>query len=277
MARHNKKRNVGLIYEQLIMRMSRALVENENQKIETIKEIIAKRFAKDTHLYKEFRLFNALIRSANMSDSLATRILNKARKAAQNHDALQLDKEKSVLIKDINYHINEADFYNQRVPDYVNYATIQTLLNEWRSDVADIKRLMVHEKKIHEWLQRSDDPTSLIEHKAENVNNLTMAVMERKFERKYGDILSSRQKMLMQAYLMENVEKLSHELKRIESDISRVLRKYKKDGSNKVLLEKTEKIQARVEHISLAPTDEGVVRGMVLCQLLNELSGEINE
>ena len=277
MARHNKKRNVGLIYEQLIMRMSRALVENEDKKIEVIKEIITKRFAKNTQLYKEFRLFNALIRTAGVSESLATRILGEAQKAAQDHDPATLDREKSVLIKDINYHIKESNFYAQRVDDYTNYATIQTLLNAWRSNSTDIKQMTTHEKKIHEWLCRPDNVTNLVDHKAAGVNDLSVKIMERRFMKKYGDVLTSRQKVLMQAYLVENTPKLVDELKRAEIDLSRAMRKYKKVGKNKILLEKTEKVQEHIGNISLQPTSEGVAQGMVLCQLLNELSGEINE
>ena len=277
MARHNKKRNVGLIYEQLVMRMSRAVVENDPETLKTIQEIIGRRFKKGTYLYKEFRLFNALIRTSGVSESLAIRILSEAQKAASDHNGDLLDREKSALIKDINYTLNEASFYNQRVSDYVNYATIQTLLNNWRTKSPDIKQMALHESKIHSWLQRDEVESTVASEKAPAVNDLTMSVMEKKFEKKYGDVFSSRQKLLIQTYIAENTSQLQAELQKIESDISRTLRKYKKVGSNKILLEKTEKVKTQIDAISLAPTQTGVAQGMVLCQLLNELNGEINE
>jgi len=276
MARHNKKRNVGLIYEQLIMSMSRALINNENEKINIAKKIIEKRFAKNTELYKEFRLFNALIRTAGASESLATRILAEAQKAALDHDPEKLNKEKSVLIKEINYNLNKSDFYDQKVSDYIHYATIQTLLNNWRSGSPDIKQMAVHEIKIHEWLCRPEETITLTDQRANGINDLTVTVMERKFAKKYGDVLSGRQKMLMQLYLTESLDKLADELASIGLDARRAMRKYKKVGHNKILLEKTNKVQNHINDVSLAPTDEGVVQGMVLCQLLNELNGEIN-
>jgi len=257
--------------------MSRALVENDKKNVGVIKAIITKHFTKNAQLYKEFRLFNALIRTSGVSDSLAARILGETQKAAQNHDDERLDKEKSALIKDINYTLNESDFYAQRVPDYVNYATIQSLLNGWRSSLPDIKKMAAHEKKIHEWLQRPSDECILENHQVPKINDLTVTVMQNKFMKKYNNSLTERQKVIMHAYLMENSEKLTTELEKIERDISRVLRKYKKVGRNDILLEKTQRIQAHVKEIALEPNHEGTVRGMVLCQLLREIKGEINE
>ena len=276
MARHNKKRNVGLIYEQLIMRMSRALVENDTNRVKTVKGIITKHFAKNTELYKEFRLFNALIRTAGVSESLATRILGETQKAAKNHNPRALDNEKSALIKDINYSLNESNFYDQRVGDYTNYATIQTLLNGWRSELSDIRTMVSHEKKIHEWLQRSDIEQIFEDHKSPNINDLTVGIMGEKFLKKYNNALNPRQKKLLDTYLSENFEKLSVELNGVEKDLVRTLDKYKKVGKNNILLEKTEKIQSHIERLNLKPTQQGAIRGMVLCQLLHELNGEIN-
>ena len=277
MARHNKKRNVGLIYEQLIMRMSRALVENDTKRIKTIKKIITEHFAKNTELYKEFRLFNALIRTSGVSESLATRILGETQKAAKNHNEKALDSEKSSLIRDINYKLNESNFYDQRVPDYTNYATIQTLLNGWRNEQHDIKTMISHEKKIHEWLQRNEAEPVFEEQKSPKINDFTVAIMQEKFLKKYNGSLDQRQKNLLETYLAENFEKLGSELESVEKDLARALRKYRKVGSNRILLEKTEKIQSHIETLKLQPNQQGAIKGMVLCQLLNELNGEIND
>jgi hypothetical protein len=276
-ARHNKKRNVGLIYEQLVMRMSKAVVENDSKIVKTVQEIIQRRFRKDSYLYKEFRLFNAMIRTSSVSDSLATRILSEAQKAAADHNGPLLDREKSELIKDINYNLNESDFYDQRVSDYTNYATIQTLLNSWRSSSPNIKQMIIHESKIHSWLQRDEVKIDIVNEAAPGINDLTVAVMEKKFEKKYGDVFSSRQKLLVQAYISENAASLTNQLQKIEADLSRALHKYKKVGSNKILLEKTEKVKSRIDSVSLTSTPTGVAHGMVLCQLLNELNGESHE
>ena len=44
---HNKKRNVGIIYEQLVFRLSKALVENDKKTFEDTKTLIKRYFKKN--------------------------------------------------------------------------------------------------------------------------------------------------------------------------------------------------------------------------------------
>ena len=44
MIKHNKKRNVGIIYEQLLLTLSKALVENNTNRVSIIKKIINDHF-----------------------------------------------------------------------------------------------------------------------------------------------------------------------------------------------------------------------------------------
>ena len=110
---HNKKRNVGLIYEQLLSYISKCLVENKKQKAQQATEVLQKHFSPGTVLYNEFRLFNALAKTFNCSDAISVRILSEAKSAAQSHSTLDLRSQKSDLIRDINHIINESGFYSQ--------------------------------------------------------------------------------------------------------------------------------------------------------------------
>ena len=98
MTRHNKKRNAALIYEQLVRYISRALVEGRSEKARIASSIIKEHFVKGSQLYKEFRLFNSLMRTTVSDRMIAARIVEEARKAAQDHDPKSLDSEKSRLI-----------------------------------------------------------------------------------------------------------------------------------------------------------------------------------
>ena len=57
---HNKKRNVGIIYEQLVLKLSEALIENNDTEFRKIKKILKRNYSKESELYKEFRLLNSL-------------------------------------------------------------------------------------------------------------------------------------------------------------------------------------------------------------------------
>ena len=101
---HNKKRNVGIIYEQIVLFICNSLLENNKKDAEMATNIIAKHFKKGSQLYKEHKLFSALINTNNISEQLASSIISEAKKACNNlFDSRELEKEKSMLIKDLNY------------------------------------------------------------------------------------------------------------------------------------------------------------------------------
>ena len=81
---HNKKRNVGIIFEQLVRYASKAIVENNEEVANKVLKITSKYFKEGTELYKEYRLFNALYNTTLPSESLATRIISEAKNAARN-------------------------------------------------------------------------------------------------------------------------------------------------------------------------------------------------
>jgi len=146
---HNKKRNVGIIYELLLRNVSDSLIEGNTKKAQDALNIIQKRFDKNTELYKEFRLFNALAKSTVSNSAIAAAILNEAKNAARKSNYKNLSYEKSMLIKDINHNLYDESFYRRRIPEYKIYATIQTLLNDWReNDAADLSRVVMYESKI---------------------------------------------------------------------------------------------------------------------------------
>ena len=123
MSKHNKKRNVGIIYEQLLSSLSRSLVEGKSGEVKIIKGLIDKHFRPGTELYKEFRLFQAMVKTSVPRESLAIKILEEAKSASCNLNSQKLQIEKSLLIKDINHKIADGNFYNQRVNEYRDYAT----------------------------------------------------------------------------------------------------------------------------------------------------------
>ena len=110
---HNKKRNVGIIYEFLLRNISDSLISGDKSSAQNALKIIEKRFDKDTELYKEFRLFNALAKSTVSDSAVAAAILTEAKHAARRCDTAALDKEKSLLIRDINHKLSDSSFYHR--------------------------------------------------------------------------------------------------------------------------------------------------------------------
>ena len=94
--KHNKKRNVGLIFAQLSQYISEALVEGKVKKAKKAIDIMQKHFIPGSELFREFRLFRAMMVTEVPSPALASSIITEAKQAAKKLDAKLLTQQKIV-------------------------------------------------------------------------------------------------------------------------------------------------------------------------------------
>ena len=154
---HNKKRNVGIVYELLLRAVSSYLVEGKKDKAQTALDIISSRFSKNTERFKEFRLFNALAKTRVTDSAISAVILTETKSAARRINHLELDKEKSLLIRDINHRLNDESFFHRRISNYRDLATIQVAINEWvLGDRSNFSQTLMVESKLIEQLKNNN-------------------------------------------------------------------------------------------------------------------------
>lgn len=280
---HNKKRNVGIIYEQLLRTMAASLVSDDNEKYHTALKIVRKHFSPGSQLYREFRLFNAMVKTTVDKESLATRILREAKSAALDFDSEQLRKEKAALVKEINYTLADPGFYNQRIDEYRKYATIQTLLNDWRSSgKAPLSRVADYENKVCNFLLSESKEESLQVLKNEDVSSLTVRIMTEKFNSKYGQQLNDEQQAIIKEYVFSTetgqTAKFSAYLSELKESLITELEMYSSICDNIILNEKMNRVSSGI--VSLDPkqvNDETVSRFLLVSQLKEEIMGADNE
>ena len=274
---HNKKRNVGIIYEQLLRTMAEALISDETEKYKTTLGIIRKHFQPGSQLYREFRLFNALVKTSVDKESLAVRILHEAKAAATNFDSDKLRKEKAALIKDINYSLSDPQFYNKRIKEYREYATIQTLLNDWRSaGQPNISRIADYENKVCNMLltEKKDEPLEVFHDS--DVSALTVRLMTEKFNKRYGRQLNDEQQTLIKEYVFSTqhgeTKQFKGYLNELKASLSVELGLYANNCSNQILNEKMNKVQEAVTSLDAdAINDSTVSRFLLISQLKSEI------
>ena len=280
---HNKKRNVGIIFEQLVQFIADALVEKRYADAKRCRDIIGFHFKPGTELYREFRLFNALVKTRVGHDGLATRILNEAREATKKINQVKLRSQKSSLIKDINHQLNESNFYNRRVDDYKNYATIQTLMNDWRrKNPPDIGRIAEFEDGVCKWLLQENKVknSGVIDHDKSS-DPLAFKIFFQKFNEKYGNILNDKQVKILNAYAFGRPDKnnnLTGHLKSLQEDVLIDLKEYMQACENGILLEKYEGVVNRISKFDPSDiSDHTISRALMLASLHNEILGDGDE
>ena len=272
MAKHNKKRNVGLLYEQLMRFASCSILENNQEKAKESVDILCRHFKQGTALYKEFRLFNSLVDSRVSSRETARRIIDESKKACLAHDKNELRKEKSALIKEINHVLNDKNFYNQKSPKYRTLATVQALLNEWRgAGVLSPVEIVNYESVLEDWLTRPELKESTI--KKRDANPLTLNIMIDKFKTKYDGKMNKEQRELIESYLYDKGDVLE-KVKLIKENVKIKIEKYFRECDNETLIQKRKAVEQKIDDLKENNSIATVSKAMLLSSLANEMVNE---
>ena len=220
---HNKKRNVGVVYELLLRRVSECLVNENTKDAQITLDILSKKFKKGTALYKEFRLFRALAKSQVSDSDIAKAILNEAKTAARTTDISLLEKEKSNLIREMNYTLKDSSLYRRYVPDYKTLATIQTLLNDWRDTAgADIERIALYESRVISHLLSEKKITNLKNETNHDIDGLVVKIMTEKINKKYGKSFDKDQRKILKLYAFSESSESDESCKELDNYLKEV-------------------------------------------------------
>lgn len=279
---HNKKRNAGLLYEFLVRSISRALVEGDQKKSAMALKILKKHFKPGSELYKEFRLINALIKTTVSSEAVAASILNEAKQAARGYNLDELDREKSILIKHINHSLKDENFYDQQINEYRMYATVQTLINDWRATDKNIGRLASYEDQLVRWLvsEKTQPEEQVISEESQGMSRLLMKVMTKKLNEKYTGILNDEQKSLVKAYVFSTANSdpsiITKKLQEIRSNVLQKIESYERSNpDDRYINEKLSGVREKLISESAETVDDNTVtRFMLYTKLSAELDGE---
>ena len=273
---HNKKRNVGIIYDQLINYISKALIENRLDKAAEGKRIIIEHFNKDSQIYKELKLFNAIVVTDVKDGSLATQILENAKGAARSHDTEMLRHEKNMLIKDINYNLGKG-FYSTSVDNYKRYASVQVLFNEWRKfNKADIQKVTQYESKVHSILLEEKSVVKF-EKNPDEVNNVIVKLYTEKFNEKFSNKMNNLQNDILREYAFEGSISPDR-LVQLKSNAVEAIENFISQNDNRIIESKYKAVIGKIESLPVKDiNDETISKYLSVCGLFTEVKENSNE
>jgi hypothetical protein len=281
MPKHNKKRNVGIIYELMLRHISNCLIDGDMNAVKKATKIIETRFNKNTELYKEFRLFNAIAKSHVKNTEIAAAILTEAKAAVKRFDNKKLDKEKSSLIRDINYKIKDPKFYYRSIPDYKEYASIQVMINEWRKgDKSNLRNLVEIEKKTIDWLLKEKNDVDIKEEKnrleASDSNRLVVKIMTEKINDKYGSLLPE-QKEIIKNYALygeddKTKDRLTEFLNTKKHEALSLVETFQQTNQNKYISGKIAPVLEKINELNPGDvSDNSIVKFLTITKLVSEI------
>lgn len=293
MFRHLKKRNTGLLTEFFSRYMALAIIDKKDTELDKAKDIFLKHFTKGTDLYKELKVFRALNETKLDSKESARSLIEQAKAACKAQSQTKLDLEKTALLHEINKSLNNTAFFNQEIPKYQDFATIQVLMNHWRGDtvvcdtISEVvqleDKLINHIVSRTETLLESTQPPSSLNLTREDIDGLVVNLMTKKLNQKFSSSLNETQKRLVQLYVFskDNPQSKTELTTLLESLKSKALQVLNTTVELKNFKEKLTEVRFLIAQPDWKdtsnPNDKMITFYMTLSKLSEELENSSNE
>ena len=267
--RHNKKRNSAFLYEALIQELTKAVFEKDVERQQTILSIVKEAFSKKTLMYRELKLYESLIKTKNVDELTAEKIVNETKKQHSLIGQKELIEEQNDLSRKISKHLSPSVFSNF-VPNYKDLASVFQIFN----NSVSVKSKIILENEV----VKNMSSEKLGEHKMVPIDNIVFQSFTKRFNEEYGDKLVKEQKELLNKYIVsfgdngldlniylnEEIGRLKKELKEsFDSEefvndsqmltnaqkVLNTLDSYHQQKPNKKMIEEVVKIQGLVQEL----------------------------
>ena len=278
--KHSKYKNTGLLFELLVRQITAdTLSGGESPSLNILKKSFAK-----TELGKEYKLYETLFKTKNLTEGKAEVTLNTVLEATRKLNRSALRREKYNLINEIRKHYNINEFFRHQVPNYKGYAAFYKLIEIYNSDkLSETEEIISNKVTILECL--SERPISekkvkqdLVEEFAKydkDLRVLTYKVMLEKFNGKYAN-LNSGQKEVLKEFMnsIDNTPRLKEIYNTKINEIKKVLKlqaRKVKDDATKIKLLEVVKLLKEIDKGSRISNDD-LINLLQYYQLTEELA-----
>lgn len=267
--RHNKKRNSAFLYEALIQELTKAVFEKDVERQQTTLSIVKEAFSKKTLMYRELKLYESLIKTKNVDELTAEKIVNETKKQHSLIGQKELIEEQNDLSRKISKQLSSSVFSNF-VPNYKDLASVFQIFN----NSVSVKSKIILENEV----VKNMSSEKLEEHKMVPIDNIVFQSFTKRFNEEYGDKLVKEQKELLNKYIVsfgdngldlniylnEEIGRLKKELKEsFDSEefvndsqmltnaqkVLNTLDSYHQQKPNKKMIEEVVKIQGLVQEL----------------------------
>lgn len=199
--RHNKKRNLGLVYEFLTREVSSALVAKDRPRAAKALAMIERHLSPGSELFEELSLHRQVMESRGVSEKLARRIVDELKAAGVRFAARagKRDAAKSAMIHEMNRTFGMEVFDRYRIADYTAHASVNILMNRGidsrLEEAVDAARVEEH---LVEFLTSKPTEPTKFDREASLYAYKTAVGL---FEKEYGAELTAPQSALLKEYV----------------------------------------------------------------------------
>ena len=271
--KHNKKRNTIFLYETLVRELTKATVEKDQERRETILDIVKGHFGACTLMGKEVRIYKNILETKNTKQSIAEKILAESKIEYSVINKKKLFAEQSQMISRINKELSK-DVFTTFVPNYKNLATLQQVFNNL--DLSAKERVLL-EEEVLQLMTEATGKTKVEELK--HIDSLVFKSFVERFNNEYSTLLEE-QKVLLSRFISSGIGGdlefqmyLNDELGRLKEEVSTAKTK-KEFTEDNDMLDKANQVLDILEGFSQKPLEDGDLKKILKIQ---ELAKEIKK
>ena len=277
--KHSKFKNTGILFELLVRKITAdTLAGNESPSVN-----ILKKYFVNTELGKEYKLYETLFKSKNLTEGKANTILTTVLESSKKLNRKSLKREKYNLVKELREHYNVEDLFKTNISNYKSLAALYTLFEVYNTtditnpnQIVDNKLVLLEQMSSNKIDKNNIKDTLLEEFKSEDkdVRLLTYRVILEKFNDKYSH-LSDIQKSILREFIehIDSTSKLKEfynsKIQEIRKNLSIEIKSVK-DEATKIKLVEVSKFIVEIGKNKKINNDN-LVDLLQYCNLLEEL------
>lgn len=201
--KHSKYKNTGILFEILVRQITADTLKGiDSPAVNLIKKYFVK-----SELGREYKLYESILKSQTLNESRATLFIDTILNSSTKLNRSALRTEKYNLVKEIKEHYNINEFFNTKVKNYKELASLYTLLESHNSkSITDSNQVLKNKVTLLEHLTHTPVQEKVNELEEEyksydkDVKLLTYRILLEKFNTKY-DGLSSMQKEILKEFI----------------------------------------------------------------------------
>jgi len=151
---HNKKSNLGLIFEYTIQELVESIILKKDDKKKNLLKIIRKYFFENKYLSEEFSLVSSFLNADYKDKELAKKFIIEALKDVEKLKSTITERKKAKqnLLSDIYKIVDKESFFNHVIENYNTYSTINLIVDYYTENrkLSEISTVVELENKLLE-------------------------------------------------------------------------------------------------------------------------------
>ena len=184
--KYNKKRNTAFLYEALVLEMTKAVINKDEQRKQIALDILKENFSINSILHEELDAYRAVLETKGVKKEWAEITLREAQRTYLSLHPDHVFSQQTHVIKRVNKELGK-DTFNIFTPNYKSLATIAQLF----SVRTPVKRRVILEKNVIGEMTSQESQSNI-----QPIDNLVYNVFVKKFNEKYDTLLEEQRDIL---------------------------------------------------------------------------------